>query len=205
MGASDPVSGDAAASRPPDRGSFDAGRPGPGEPEHLIVGQISKPHGTRGEVLIWPLTDDVAEVFAPGRELLLGDEEGGLAEDARGLVVETVRPYRQGILVRFEGLPDRTAVEPLAGRYLLLPIEELRPLEEGEVYYHQLLGAEVVTVDGETVGRVREVYEAAPADLLEVKGPGKTHLIPFVERIVRRVDVESKRIVIEPPPGLLEL
>ena len=87
-----------------------------------------------------------------------------------------------------------------------MPIEGLAALEEGEVFYHQLLGAEVVTAEGEPVGRVREVFETAPTHLLEVKGEGgKLHLIPFSERIVRKVDVEAGRIVIKPPPGLLEL
>src|SRR5690606_17388800 len=111
---------------------------------------------------------------------------------------------KRGMLVKFEGLDDRTAVEPLAGRYILMPLEKLAPLEEGEVYYHQLLGAEVVTVEGQVVGRVREVFETEPAHLLEVQGDEKVHLIPFTERIVKEVDVERKRLVIEPPAGRME-
>jgi 16S rRNA processing protein RimM len=79
------------------------------------------------------------------------------------------------------------------------------PLEEGEVYYHQLLGLEVVTLGGEVVGCVREVYETEPAHLLEVKGPERSHLIPFVKRIVKQVDLAAGRLLIEPPPGLLEI
>ncbi|MFS8638758.1 MAG: ribosome maturation factor RimM [Gemmatimonadota bacterium] len=179
--------------------------PAGAEPDHLVVGHISRPHGIRGEVLVSPLTDEVEDVYEPGRELRLGDEEGELDADAPPLVVERWRPYRQGLLVKFEGYDDRTSVEPLAKRYLLAPIESLRPLEEGEVFYHQLLGCEVVTVEGEVVGRVREVYEVEPADLLDVKGDGRSVLIPFVERIVEEVDVEAGRIVINPPPGLLDL
>lgn len=175
------------------------------EPDHLIVGRIAKPHGIRGEVLVSLLTDEAEDVYAPGRELRLGDEEGELDADAPTLVVEKQRPYKRGLLVKFEGYDDRTAVEPFARHYLLAPIESLRPLEEGEVYYHQLLGMEVVTVEGEVVGRVREVFDADPADLLEVKGAGRSVLIPFVERIVEEVDVEAGRIVINPPPGLLDL
>nr|NIP82651.1 16S rRNA processing protein RimM [Gemmatimonadota bacterium]NIQ58566.1 16S rRNA processing protein RimM [Gemmatimonadota bacterium]NIU78888.1 16S rRNA processing protein RimM [Gammaproteobacteria bacterium]NIX47565.1 16S rRNA processing protein RimM [Gemmatimonadota bacterium]NIY11936.1 16S rRNA processing protein RimM [Gemmatimonadota bacterium] len=76
---------------------------------------------------------------------------------------------------------------------------------EGEYYYHQLLGLEVETVDGEVVGRVREVYETEPRHLLEVKGGGRVRLIPFDRRIVRSVDPEARRLVIDPPEGLLEL
>ncbi|HEX7089822.1 MAG TPA: ribosome maturation factor RimM [Longimicrobiales bacterium] len=177
------------------------------EPRHLVVGHISKAHGTRGEVFVWPLTDDPERVFAVGEEVQVAEPEGGPEPDEewRPLVVERRRPFKRGMLVKFEGLDDRTAVEPLAGRYILMPLEKLAPLEEGEVYYHQLLGAEVVTVEGEVVGRVREVFETEPAHLLEVKGDGKVHLIPFTERIVKQVDIERKRLVIEPPTGLLEI
>jgi 16S rRNA processing protein RimM len=151
------------------------------------------------------LTDDPEDIFAEGEELILGDAEGGADEASPTLRVVQVREFKRGLLVKWEGYPDRTAVTPLGGRYLLVPAERLAPLAEGEVYYHQLLGLEVVTMEGEVVGRVREVYETEPAHLLEVKGPEKSHLIPFVRRIVRKVDLEAGRLVIEPPPGLLEL
>jgi 16S rRNA processing protein RimM len=175
-------------------------------PSHLVVGHVSKPHGTKGELFVWPLTDRPDEVLATGRSVLLGDADGGIDAEAAELVVERSRPFKRGELVKFEGLDDRNAVEDLAGRYLLAPIDRLAELEEGEVYYHQLLGAEVVTADGQTVGRVREVFETEPAHLLEVKSDdGKIHLVPFAERIVKQVDVSAGRIVIEPPPGLLDL
>jgi 16S rRNA processing protein RimM len=85
-------------------------------------------------------------------------------------------------------------------------MQQAGPLEEDELFYHQLLDMEVQTVDGTRVGTVREVYETEPAHLLEVEGAqGKRHLIPFAQRIVKKVDAEHGRIVIAPPPGLLEL
>lgn len=182
-------------------------RAGQEEPRHLVVGHISKAHGTRGEVFIWPLTDNPDEVFAPGEEVRLATPDGGPEPDPDEppLVVERKRHFKRGLLVKFEALDDRNAVEPLGGRYVTVPVERLPPLEEGEVYYHQLLGAEVVTVEGRVVGQVREVYELEPAHLLEVKGDGKLHLIPFTEQVVKEVDVEHRRVVIEPPAGLLEL
>jgi 16S rRNA processing protein RimM len=170
-----------------------------------VVGQITKPHGTKGEVFVWPLTEDPGELFAEGEELILGDAEGAVGDPSDTLTVEQVRPFKRGLLVKWEGYADRTAVTPLGGRYLLVPTARVAPLEEGEVYYHQLLGLEVVTLGGEVVGRVREVYETEPAHLLEVKGPERSHLIPFVKRIVKQVDLAAGRLVIEPPPGLLEI
>jgi 16S rRNA processing protein RimM len=175
------------------------------DPSHLVVGHVSKPHGIRGELAVWVLTDQPEDVFVPGQRVLLGTESGEVDEGARELQVEAARPYKKGVLIRLEGVADRTAAEALVGRYLLVPAEERGEPEAGEVYYHQLLGLAVETVEGEVVGRVREVFETAPAHLLEVKGAGKVHLIPFTREIVRSVDVDGGRMVIEPPEGLLDL
>jgi 16S rRNA processing protein RimM len=176
------------------------------EPDHLVVGRVTKPHGTKGEVFVWPLTDEPESVFEPGCELRLGDAEGDLAEDAPVLVVERARPFKRGMLVSFEGVSDRAEIETWASRCLLAPREALAEPEEGETYYHDLVGLVVVTVDGETVGRVLEVYEAEPADLLEVEAEdGRRRLIPFSKQVVREVSVEAGRLLIDPPPGLLEL
>lgn len=175
-------------------------------PEHLVVGHITKPHGTKGELFVWPLTDRPDEVFAPGRELLLGDEDGAVEIGGPVIVVAAVREFKRGRLVRFEAFDTREDADALAQRYLLLPADAVPPLEEGEVFYHQLLGLSVETVSGETVGRVREVYETEPHHLLEVKSDsGKLHLIPFAGRVIREVDLERSRVVIDPPDGLLEL
>ena len=129
-----------------------------------------------------------------------------LDADAPTIVVESVRPFKRGLLVKLEQFDSREDADELAQRYVLLPTEAVPPLDEGEVFYHDLLGMSVVTVAGEPVGRVREVFETDPHHLLEVKSEeGKLHLIPFAERIVREVDVAGRRLVIDPPEGLLEL
>lgn len=175
------------------------------DPEVLVVGHVTKPHGTKGEVFVWPLTDSPDQVFAPGTEMLLGNGEGHVSTPESWVQVGSQRPFKRGVLVRFEGYGDRTAVEPLAGRYLLVPIERLEPLREDEVFYHQLLGLRVVTKAGDDVGVVREVYETEPAPLLEVRGDGKVHLIPFTRRVVRNVDPDGGQLVIQPPAGLLDV
>jgi len=176
------------------------------EPAHLVVGHITKPHGTKGELLVWPLTDRPDAVFSRGRELLVGSSAGEVDERARAVVVAGSRPFRKGLLVALEGVVDRSATEDLVGRYLLADAGTLEPLAAGEVFYHQLLGLRVERVDGQVVGTVREVYETQPADLLEVElGGSRTVLIPFTEQIVKQVDTASGRLVIDPPAGLLEL
>jgi 16S rRNA processing protein RimM len=185
--------------------SADAGERAPA-PEHLVVGHISKAHGTRGEVFVWPLTDRPDEVFAPGRALLLGNQEGALPPGAPSLVIASTRPFKGGMLVKFDQLGARSDADSLARRYLLLPVGELPPLEDDEVFYHELLGCVVETVDGTRVGVVREVFETEPNHLLEVKSDdGRLHLVPFAKRVVRDVDRVARRLVIDPPEGLLEL
>ena len=80
-------------------------------------------------------------------------------EQAGVVTVESVRAFKRGLLVRLEEVATREDADDVAGRYVLLPVDALPPLDEGELFYHQLLGLRVETVQGETVGVVREVYE----------------------------------------------
>ena len=173
-------------------------------PQHLVVGHLNKAHGTKGEIFIWPLTDHPESTFAPGVDLYLGDANGDLPTDPPMLRIEVSRAYRRGFLVRFEGSHDRRGMEDLLGRYVLRAMEQLEELEEGETFYHDLLGMEVFTVEGEPIGEVIEIYELKAADLLEVRGPDKTFMIPYISQMVQSVSVADNRIVLDPPPGLLE-
>src|SRR5688572_15776001 len=141
-----------------------------GEPAFLVVGHVSRAHGTKGEVFVEPLTDHPGDVFVPGVVLRQGDARGGAPDpDAPPLRVESVRPFKHGALVTFGGVGDRNESERLRGRYLLVERDRLPPLEAGEVFLHQLVGMEVVGANGTRVGEVIEVYELAPADLLEIR------------------------------------
>ncbi len=174
-------------------------------PQHLVVGHLNKAHGTKGEIFIWPLTDHPESTFAPGVDLYLGDANGDLPTDPPTLRIESSRAYRRGFLVRFEGVHDRKGVDGLLDRYVMRAREQIEELAEGETFYHDLLGMEVVTVEGEQVGEVVEIYELRPADLLEIRGPEKTFMIPYISEMIQSVSVADNRIVLDPPPGLLEV
>lgn len=175
------------------------------DPRFLVVGHLNKPHGTKGEVFVWPLTDHPEGTYAPGVVLLQGSARGSEPDpDLPPLRVEKARPFRGGYLVSFAGVHDRNDAEGLRGRYVLRSVEELEPLAEGEVFYHQLLGARVVTTGGREVGVVTEVYELRPADMLQVVGESGEVMVPFTSPIVVEVDGPGGRIVIDPPEGLLE-
>ncbi|MCH1572107.1 MAG: ribosome maturation factor RimM [Longimicrobiales bacterium] len=176
------------------------------DPTHLVVGHLARPHGTRGEFLCGLLTDHPESAFAPGMVLSLGGANDDVPDpDLPPLRIESVRMSPKGALVVFGGVTDRTQAEQLQGRYLFLPIDQLEPLADGEVFYHQLLDMTVETVEGDEVGTVSEVYEMGPADLLEVRGERGVLMIPYRPEIVVEVDIDEGRLVIDPPNGLLDL
>ena len=183
------------------RADPDAGRQ---SPRFLAVGHLSRAHGTKGELFVRPLTDHPDGVYAPGVVLRLGDREPD--PDMPALRIESVRSVRDGFLVGFGGVEDRNRAELLRGRYLFREAAELEPLAEDEVFYHDLLGMSVVTVDGIELGEVTEVFETQPADLLEVRHEdGGEHLIPLRKGLVVQLDLDVRRLVIDPPEGLLDL
>jgi len=176
------------------------------EPAFLVVGHLNKVHGTKGEIYVWPLSDHPESTFAPGVILYLGDEKGEAPDASQGtLTIEAVRSFQRGYLLKVGGITTRTEAERLQGRYVLRPTAELEGLEEGELFYHQLLGMKVVTVAGEEIGNIVEVYELAPVDLLAVRGPGGTRHIPFLKSLIVEVNPEAGTLIIDPPEGLLDL
>jgi 16S rRNA processing protein RimM len=176
------------------------------DPAFLAVGHLSKAHGIKGELSVWPLTDHPEGTFAPGVVLLLADVEGTTPDpDLPPLRVVAARTHRQGYLVAFGGVDTRNEAEALVGRYLLRERDALEPREAGEVFYHELLGSEVVTADGRVLGKVVEVYELKPSDLLEVRGRDGQYMIPFRKEVVVDMDIEAGRLVVDPPEGLLDL
>ncbi len=176
-------------------------------PPFVVVGQVSKPHGTKGELFVWPLTDRPEETFIPEVELLVADASGNLPEVGWPPVrITGVRPFKRGYLLVVEGVRDRNEADPFHGRYLLRAFGELPPLAPDEIFHHQLVGLSVHTVEQVVVGEVLEVYEARPVDLLEVrKGEGETVLVPFHRDIVVGWDLKARTLTIDPPEGLLDV
>jgi 16S rRNA processing protein RimM len=176
------------------------------DPPFVVVGHITKPHGTKGEFFVLPLTDRPESTFVPGLQLRIGDREGKRPDEFfPPLRIAEVRPFRGGHLLRFEGIDDRDRADVLRGRYLVRAFAEIEPKEEDELFYHELLGMTVVTRDGRELGTVREVYPLTPADLLEVSDGERQYLIPYTRRVVVESDVAEGRIVVDPPEGLLDL
>ena len=167
----------------------------------VVVGRIGKPHGIRGELTVEVRTDDPELRFAPGSVLVTDPARVG------PITVEAVRWHSGRLLLRVEGVADRTAAEGLRGVVVSaeVPDDEV-PGDPEEFYDHQLRGLAAVTVGGEAVGEVSDVIHLPAQDLLAIARPGgRELLVPFVSELVPEIDLDAGRVVIDPPPGLLDL
>ena len=165
----------------------------------VVVGRIGKPHGIRGQVTVEPRTDEPDLRFAPGAQFVI---DGPL----QLITVEAVHWHSGRLLIKFEGIHDRTWAESL--RNTLLEIDRDPsdlPDDPDEFYDDQLEGCAVELIDGTSVGIVTEVIHLPSQDMLCVTRADTSEvLIPFIGQFVPTVDVVAKRIVIDPPAGLLE-
>lgn len=165
-----------------------------------VVGRIARAHGIRGQVIVNPETDFPDERFKPGATLFT---KRGATVDAIRLT--TARFQNGRPVIGIEGVETMNDAEELAGLELRVPVEELAKLPAGTFYHHDLVGCRVVTGGGEHVGTVEGVEGTLEGSRLVVAGAKGEILIPLVTAICRTIDVAGKRIVIEPPDGLLDL
>jgi 16S rRNA processing protein RimM len=167
----------------------------------LTVGRIVRPHGVRGEVLVEISTDEPADRYAVGSTLVTDRPVPST------LTVDTQRPHQGRLIVAFREVPDRDAAETLRGVLLRVDSDAVAaPADPDEFHDHQLVGLAVVDPAGEPVGELVRIDHAPAADLLVVERPGgRTALVPFTKAFVPEVDLAGGRVVIDPPPGLLDL
>jgi 16S rRNA processing protein RimM len=169
---------------------------------YLQVGQIVKPHGIRGELGVKSLTERPDLRFQPGNELLAGPDEGTLGR----VKILSARPHKLGFLAVFESVEDREAAEAMRGWGLFIREEEAAELDPDRYYHHQLVGLNVLDEDRAVLGRVGGIVEMPANDLLEVESvDGGKFLVPMVDEIVRRVDIEAGTLTVRLPEGLREL
>jgi 16S rRNA processing protein RimM len=169
----------------------------------LVVGRVVKAHGITGEVVVEIRTDDPQTRFAPGTALRGRAAKGG---PERRYVVDSARAHGGRLLVRLDGVADRTAAEALRGMVFVVDSADLPPIEDPDEFYdHQLEGLQVVTTAGHKVGTVGEVLHTAAGELLAVRAEQGEVLVPFVSAIVTSVSLAEQTIEIDPPEGLLEL
>ena len=183
-----------------DSGKKGSAGTGPG-PSHIVVGQIRRPHGIRGEVRVEILTDYPERVDRHEYVYLARPQS---PDDVERHVLESVRPHKGVLLIKLEGVEDRDAAETLRGMLVEVPLEDAVPLEEGEYYHFQMIGVDVETDTGEWLGRVADVIATGAADVFVVRGPRGEILLPAIEDVILELDTEGREMTVQLLPGLLE-
>ncbi|ALC86050.1 MULTISPECIES: ribosome maturation factor RimM [Bacillaceae] len=169
--------------------------------EWFNVGKIVNTHGIWGEVRVISKTDFADERYEVGSELGLFKADGSKPITVK---VATHRKHKNFDLLTFEGYSLLKDVEPFRDAILKVSDKYLSELEENEFYYHEIIGCTVLSTEGETIGTVTEILETGANDVWAVQpAKGKTHYIPYIEDVVKSVDVDNKKIVIEVLEGLL--
>ncbi|MCU0509435.1 MAG: ribosome maturation factor RimM [Anaerolineae bacterium] len=167
---------------------------------YLAIGKIVGPHGIRGEVKVEPMTD-FAERFAAGGAAFLGLQTG--VTEAEPVTIAAARPHQGRWLVLFGHIKDRNAAETLRDQYVLIPEESAMPLGEHENYAHDLIGLDVVTSDGQELGKLIEILFTPANDVYITRGERGETLIPATREVILSVDLPARRMIVALPEGLL--
>ncbi|MEV0645223.1 ribosome maturation factor RimM [Phytomonospora sp. NPDC050363] len=167
----------------------------------LVVGRIIRPHGVRGELVVEIRTDEPDSRFAVGKVYSTDPAAAG------PLTTTGIRPHQGRLLMTFKEVGDRVRADEMRGVRLCFESEGMAaPEDPDEFRDHDLWGLDVVTVSGERVGELTRIDHGAAHDMLVVSRKGaKPVYIPFIKVMVPEVDVPGRRIVVDPPEGLLDL
>lgn len=169
----------------------------PAEPRFIAIGRIGRPHGLRGEVVVHVLTD-FPERFESMKEVYVGHADSPECRQVTG-----TRWHKDRVLLSLQGCDSRTSAESLRGLLIQIPIEDARQLHDNEYYPHQLLGMDVVTVDGEDLGRISDILYTNANDVYVVVGPRGQTLLPAITDVIQRVDLAEGRMIVTLIPGLV--
>ena len=164
----------------------------------VAVAKIVRPRGLRGEAVAEVLTD-FPERFDSLETVTAVMPDG----ERRELKLENAWFQKERIVLKFEGCDSVDDAEALREAEICIPEKNAVELEEGEFFDWQLEGCTAVTVSGDTLGTVKELFRTGGTEVLVIEGE-REYLVPFAESICTDVDIENKRIVIDPPEGLLE-
>ena len=161
--------------------------------DRIKVGKITTAVGIKGEVKVYPYTDD-PERFEELESVYAGDDV---------MYIDKVRYQKNLVILKFKGVDDRNAAEALRDRYLTIDRSELRELEEDEYFIFDLIGLEAVDQEGNHIGVVSDVIQNTAQDLYEIKkDDGSKYLVPAVYEIVTDIDINSCIMKIDPIDGL---
>lgn len=167
------------------------------------VGRIVNTHGIRGEVRVISTTDFEETRFAKGAKLAIFKKD---EKKPTWVTVESSRRHKNFILLSFEGLNNINLVEHFKEGTLKVTKDQLADdeLEENEYYYFEIIDCKVYSEEGTYIGNVTNILETGANDVWEIEDEkGKKHYIPYIEEVVKDIDVDNKRITIHVMEGLL--
>jgi len=164
---------------------------------HLPIGRVLKPWGLKGAVKISSYAESPAS-FSRISELCVEGKEGPIV-----LCLEEVKRQKKALLLKFKGRDCVEDVEELVGLTLYMDKRELPQLEEGEYYWHELIGMEVWTDTGRSLGTLEKILDTGSHDVYVVRKGEQETLIPAIRDVIQKVDVAGRRMIIHPMEGLL--
>ena len=168
--------------------------------ERIVVAQFGAPHGVRGEIRLKSHTAD---------PLSVGEYGPLAAADGREFVISGARQaggtQAEMLVVSVDGITDRDAAASLNGIELSIPRERLPQPDDDDFYHADLVGLRADAVDGTALGSVVAIHNHGAGDILEIAAlGGEPILVPFTKAVVPTVDIPGGRVVVDPPPGLLD-
>jgi 16S rRNA processing protein RimM len=167
--------------------------------KRVTIGKISRVRGLKGEMVVVPLTDD------PQRFLKLEKVRITKDEVCRQFPVEKAREFKDKVLLKLKEVDSPEQARELVGGYIEIEEDQLVRLPQGSYFVFDIVGLEVVTTRGERIGTVKEVISLPANDLYLVEGEEKLYNIPAVKEVVKGIDLEKKKMIIEPMEGLFDL
>ena len=168
--------------------------------KYILVGKITKPHGIKGEVRIYPYSEDPGD-FSLYPEIMIAPDSGGHFS----FKVEKSSRHKKVAIVKLTGVNDRDSAEEIVGHEVWVDKKRLPELAPDEFFWHDLVGLNVVTENGRELGKVKALFTTGAHDVLVVRGTGHEYLIPAKKEFMLEADHDGGILVVAEIPGLLDL
>ena len=179
-----------------------ASKPSASQPSLIHIGRIIGVHGLRGALRYRPDYPESKSIQNVERIFLAYGDDGVDAREYR--IIESLPHTRGAARLMLDGITDVNQAEALKGKNVFAAEDDLPPPAENEFYHRDVLGCEVFLTDGTRIGAIEDIIATGANDVFVVRGDGKEVLVPVIEDVVKEIDVASKRVVIDPIPGLLD-
>lgn len=164
----------------------------------LAIGQVIRPHGVRGELLLETLTE-FPEHLADVETVYLGQADAAAPQPHP---LRRARLHQRDLLIQLADCLDRDAAEAYRGQTVFIRVEQAAPLPPGRYYHHQIIGLTVVTDEGEVLGDIAEILETGANDVYVVAGPSGEILLPALQSVIQLIDLDAKRMTVHLLEGL---